>query len=160
MTTTNTTLPVQVQSVMQRHPVTIHAEETVQDAVDKMTENHVSALPVVDDGHYLKGILTVSDLVRLVQDAERTLESDVAIYDTSFIVTDLIRETLGTDQVASVMSGILVKVRQDDSLKKAAKLMIENRLHHLPVVGKDMKLLGILSAIDFVRLVADDNCRN
>ncbi|QEG00090.1 Choline transport ATP-binding protein OpuBA [Stieleria maiorica] len=156
MTTTNTHLPVQVQSVMQRHPVTIHDYQTVHDAVDLMTEHHVSALPVVDDGHYLRGILTMSDLVRLVQDAERTLDSDLAIYDNSFLVADMIRETLGTDEVASVMSGVMFKVKQEDTLKSAANLMVEHQLHHLPVVGKDMKLLGILSSMDFVRLAADD----
>ena len=157
MTTTNTKLPIHVQSVMQRHPVTIHDYETVQDAVGKMTENHVSALPVVDDGHYLKGILTISDLLRVVQDAERTLESDLAIYDQSFIVADMIRETLGTDEVASVMSGVSITVRQEDSLKTAAKLMIEHQIHHLLVVSKDMRLLGIVSAIDFVRLAAENS---
>lgn len=157
MTTTNTKLPIHVQSVMQRHPVTIHDYETVQDAVEKMTENHVSALPVVDDGHYLKGILTISDLLRVVQDAERTLESDLAIYDQSFIVADMIRETLGTDEVASVMSGVSITVRQEDSLKTAANLMIEHQVHHLLVVSKDMRLLGIVSAIDFVRLAAENS---
>ncbi|WP_372897645.1 HPP family protein [Stieleria sp.] len=155
MTTINANLETKVQSVMQRHPVTIHDYQTVHDAVDAMTEHHVSALPVVDDGRYLKGILTLNDLVRLVQDAERTLESDLAIYDTSYLVADIIRETLGTDEVASVMSGVMFKVKQEDTLKSAAKLMIEHQLHHLPVVGKDMKLLGILSSMDFVRLIAD-----
>ncbi|MCS7469264.1 CBS domain-containing protein [Stieleria sp. ICT_E10.1] len=155
MTTIDSNLETKVQSVMQRHPVTIHDYQTVHDAVDAMTEHHVSALPVVDEGHYLKGILTLNDLVRLVQDAERTLESDLAIYDTSYLVADIIRETLGTDEVASVMSGVMFKVKQEDTLKSAAKLMIEHQLHHLPVVGKDMKLLGILSSMDFVRLVAD-----
>lgn len=156
MTVTNTEHPVLVQSVMQRHPLTIHDYETVQDAVDKMTENHISALPVVDDGNYVKGILTISDLVRLVQDAERTLDSDLAIYDQGYVITDMIRETLGTDEVASVMSGNPITIHQDASLKEAARTMIEDRVHHLLVVGNDMKLFGMLSAIDFVRLAADE----
>jgi CBS domain-containing protein len=155
MTATNTRLPVQVQSVMQRHPATIHDYQTVQDAVEIMTERHVSALPVVDDGNYLKGILTISDLLRVVQDAERTLDSDLAIYDQSFVVADMIRETLGTDEVASVMSGVLFTVTQEDKLKDAAKLMIEHQVHHVLVTSKDMRLLGILSAIDFVRQAAE-----
>lgn len=121
-----------------------------------MAEHHVSALPVIDDGHYVKGILTISDLLRVIQDAERTLDSDLAIYDQGFIVADMIRETIGTDEVASVMSGVVVSVKQEDSLKKAAQLMIEHQVHHLLVVSNDMRLLGIISAIDFVRLAAED----
>ena len=146
---------IAVQSVMQRHPVAIHEAETVQEAVDKMTEHHIAALPVVDDGGYLKGLVTISDLLRLVQDAERTLESDLAIYDDGLIVADMIRQCLGTDQVADVMSGMPITVSQDESLKQVAKLMIEHQVHHILVVGADRKLLGLVSSIDFVRLTAD-----
>ena len=155
MTATNTQLLIHVENVMQRHPVTIRDDQTVQDAVDKMTENHVSALPVVDDDNCLKGILTINDLLRVMQDAEQTLDSDLAIYDDSFVVTDMIRETLGTDEVASVMSGRAISAEQGESLQRVAKLMIEHQVHHVPVVSKDKRLLGIVSAIDFVRLAAD-----
>ncbi len=55
--------------------------------------------------------LTISDLLRVVQDAERTLGSDLAIDDQSSIVADMNRETLGSDEVASVMSGVSITVR-------------------------------------------------
>ena len=146
---------ITVQNIMQRHPITIHAAETVQDAVDKMTEHRVAALPVVDDGGYLHGILTVNDLLRLVQDAEQTLDSDLAIYDESYVVTDMIRQCLGTDQVIDVMSTMPITIDQEDSLKQAAKQLIEHQVHHIPVVSKDRRLLGIVSSIDFVRLATE-----
>lgn len=95
--------------------------------------------------------------MRVVQDAERTLESELAIDDQSFIVADMIRETPGTDEVASVMSGVSIMVRQEDSLKTTANLMIEHQVHHLHVVSKDLRVLGIVSAIDFVRLAAENS---
>lgn len=146
---------IAVQSVMQRHPVTIRETETVQDAVEKMTEYHIAALPVVDDGGYLQGLVTISDLLRLVQDAERTLDSDLAIYDEGLIVADMIRQCIGTDHVAEVMTGIPITISQGESLKQAARMMIAHQVHHILVVGTDRKLLGLLSSTDYVRLAAD-----
>ena len=53
---------------------------------NKMTEHHIAAIPVVYEGGYLKGLVTISESVlRQVQDAERTLDSDQAIYDQGFM---------------------------------------------------------------------------
>ena len=155
MNTTKTDSQILVESVMQRHPITIPDDATVQDAVDKMTEHHVSALPVVDDAQRLIGILTTSDLLRVMQDAERTLDSDLAIYDQSSLITDLIRDTIGTDEITNIMSGATITVPQGESMQQVAVLMLEKQVHHVPVVSKDNRLLGIVSAMDFVRLTAE-----
>ena len=155
MTVTHADLSIPVESVMQRHPVSIRQDETIQNAVDRMTEHHLSALPVVDDGNHLQGIVTISDLLRVMQDAERTLDSDLAIYDTTLVVTDLIRATLGTDEVSNISTGRAITVAQGKPMHQVAKLMIEHQVHHLPVVSSDNRLLGIVSAIDFVRLAAE-----
>lgn len=155
MNTTKTDTQILVESVMQRHPITIPDDATVQDAVDKMTEHHLSALPVVDDAQHLMGILTTADLLRVMQDAERTLDSDLAIYDQSSLITDLIRDTIGTDEIINIMSGATITVQQGESMQQVANLMLEKQVHHVPVVSKDNRLLGIVSTMDFVRLTAE-----
>lgn len=155
MNTTKTDTQILVESVMQRHPITIPDDATVQDAVDKMTEHHLSALPVIDDAQHLVGILTTSDLLRVMQDAERTLDSDLAIYDQSSLITDLIRDTIGTDQITNIMSGATITVPQGENMQQVAVLMLEKQVHHVPVISKDHRLLGIVSTMDFVRLTAE-----
>ena len=147
----------QVQSVMNRHPVTIREDETIRDAVEKMTETHVSALPVIDESLHLKGILTLSDLLRVIQDAEQTLDRDEAVFDDNTFIIDLIRECLANDEVASVMSGPTVTAQQGQPLQDVAKSMMIHQIHHVPVVNKEHRLLGIVSATDFVRLAAEGN---
>ncbi|QEG40559.1 Carnitine transport ATP-binding protein OpuCA [Roseimaritima ulvae] len=153
--TIKTDAQILVESVMQRHPLTITDDATVQDAVDKMTEYHLSALPVVDEANHLAGILTSSDLLRVMQDAERTLDSDLAIYDQSSLVTDLIRNTIGADEIVNIMSGATITVQQGENMQQVANLMLQKQVHHVPVVSKDRRLLGIISPMDFVRLVAE-----
>ena len=45
-------------------PVTIHPEALLERAANQMLRSNVSALPVVDDGEYLVGIITTTDLLR------------------------------------------------------------------------------------------------
>lgn len=54
-----------VDEIMTRNPVTITPEQDIKDAAEEMIEHRVSGLPVVD-GDRLVGIITESDIFRLV----------------------------------------------------------------------------------------------
>ncbi|MCB0043656.1 MAG: CBS domain-containing protein, partial [Caldilinea sp.] len=54
-----------VGEIMTWDPVTVDPEDTIQDAAERMLEYQVSGLPVVD-GTRLVGIITESDIFRLV----------------------------------------------------------------------------------------------
>lgn len=54
-----------VRDVVSRDMVTVNAEETIQDAAERMLEYQVSGLPVVQ-GRIPVGIITESDIFRLV----------------------------------------------------------------------------------------------
>ena len=53
-----------VGDLMTRHPITIHVYERVSKAARIMAEQGFGALPVLDKGGHLVGILTKADLVR------------------------------------------------------------------------------------------------
>lgn len=48
-----------------------------------------------------------------------------------------------------------VYCRDDDSLPKAAKLLLENKVHRLPVLDANEKLVGIISPLDMLAHIAD-----
>ena len=48
----------------------------------------------------------------------------------------------------------MLTVPPDLPVAKAAQLLIERRIHRLPVV-EDGKLVGIVSSLDFTRIVAE-----
>ncbi|QDT01951.1 inosine 5'-monophosphate dehydrogenase [Rubripirellula lacrimiformis] len=155
MATTTAQSPLLASSVMQRDVVTLLESDTIQDAVDKLTENHVSAIPIVTVDGQLVGVLTVSDLLRLVQDAEQSLEDRMTIYENCFWLTELIRDQLGNDEVTTAMSGSPVTARPNDPLQRVAKLMLDHHVHHIPITDADEHLVGIISSFDFVRLATN-----
>ena len=63
-----------VSEVMTRHPISIHKDASVAEAAEIMFENKIGGLPVIEAGQ-LVGIITESDLFRLVMVEARVIET-------------------------------------------------------------------------------------
>ena len=57
---------LKVEEMMTRQPVTIAKDATIGTAARLMLENHISGLPVLDKHGRLAGILTESDIFRMI----------------------------------------------------------------------------------------------
>ena len=55
-----------IGEIMKRNPITISQEATIGEAARLMLENKISGLPVVDGDRQVVGIITESDIFRLV----------------------------------------------------------------------------------------------
>jgi CBS domain-containing protein len=100
---------------------------SVRDVVRVMYENSIGSIVIVDDVGRPIGIFTERDLLRLVAQGA-SLDSPV---DT-------------------VMSRDLVVVKGVEGVVRAAMLMSEHRIRHLPVVDDEGKLVGVISVRDVV----------
>lgn len=127
-----------VHHFMQRPVVACRAGSTVRDALQLMFEHDVGFLPVVDEQDRVVGIVTDRDLARVVYRA------------------DLPPGAIGLTDVATTPVHV---VQTDDPLTLASARMEKHRVHRLPVVDKDGKLVGVLSLDDLARAVADGPLR-
>ena len=57
-----------VRDVMQTNVVTVHPEESIKSAAQRMLSHRFGALPVVDENDNLVGIVTENDILRTVAD--------------------------------------------------------------------------------------------
>lgn len=57
---------LRIEKVMTRDPITISEDATIGEAAKAMLEKKISGLPVVDDQNQVAGIITESDIFRLV----------------------------------------------------------------------------------------------
>jgi CBS domain-containing protein len=64
-----------VQEIMTAEPITLHPDQTVQEAIQMMGEQHIGHLPVVEDGQVV-GLISAGDLLRdLVFQQKRTIQN-------------------------------------------------------------------------------------
>jgi CBS domain-containing protein len=120
-------LSLRVLDLVRRPPVTVGVGVSVRDVVRVMYENSIGSIVIVDDVGRPIGIFTERDLLRLVAQGA-SLDSPVD----------------------SVMSRDLVVVKGVEGVVKAAMLMSEHRIRHLPVVDDEGKLVGVISVRDVV----------
>ncbi|MDR9367142.1 MAG: CBS domain-containing protein [Balneolaceae bacterium] len=110
----------------------IGSDDTVYDAIKKMSELGIGALLVIDDGK-LNGIISERD------------------YRDKVILKG--RHSKNTP-VKDIMTSSVFCVNSNDDVKLCMKLMTEHKIRHLPVLD-DNELSGIISIGDVVKSVID-----
>jgi CBS domain-containing protein len=153
-----------VSDVMRTEVLTISPNKRLPDLERKLLSSRVGALPVVDSVGGLVGIVSRSDMVRqlclerslgeAMADAYRSQTNDQFADQAQQDVGGRIGERMENLAVSDVMIRDVLTVGPDESLAKAAQLMIDRHVHRLPVVA-DGRLVGILSSLDLARVVAE-----
>jgi CBS domain-containing protein len=110
----------------------------VADAIVLMTDNHISALPVIDTHDRLIGVVSTTDILQAAAEA-----ADPKAREQLFNATDV--RDLMTPRPATV--GLATDV------KEAAQQMLYLEVHRL-FVEDEGKLVGVVSQSDIVRGVA------
>ena len=129
-----------VGDVMTTDPVTVDVDATVEAAEQLLAAYRISGLPVVDDAGHLVGVLSRTDLL---------LEGGVAL-------SQLVRGRASGLRVGEIMSSPPLTVGLSASLAEAARIMRDERVHRLVVVNEQDEPIGVLSATDYVTLIADE----
>lgn len=132
--------PRSVREVMTTSPRAVRPETSLPELRAQFEEYDFNCFPVVGPQDDLVGIVSKLDLLRPFRSAERGLRAD--------------RRAAMAERVVDVMSRAIVTIGPDDPLSEAIDLMIDYRLHSLPVVEKtalERRLVGILSRKDVLR---------
>lgn len=162
MVTTNESAVV--ADYMQRDVLTVAPTSTLREALELMTENHVTGLPVMDGNARCIGLITSSDILNFEQENASDLPAGTTadFYDPDSQRWETIPisvfglEKFGDVRVSDVMSTDLVWVERDTPLAEAARRLLKEHVHRLLVLDKVARLYGVLSAYDFVRVVAGE----
>ncbi len=144
-----------VSEVMTQHVISLTASDTIQEAASVMLEHGFSTVPVVNTNNKCIGILSRSDLTELLLQQDDELSR---LLDTDRLSLEWFNRTMETTDSRSVnelMSDNVSLVHENTSLPDACREMVRNRVHHLPVVNKDDKVVGIISTFDIVNAVAN-----
>ncbi len=115
------------ESIIVDLPLTISPQASVEFARQRMDEEDVGGLVVVDEENHLLGILTNRDVL-LAQNL------DVPV---SRLMTPRER---------------LVVASKDESLEEARRKLFEHRIEKLPLVDEDDRLAGLITAQDIVKI--------
>ncbi|HUI20184.1 MAG TPA: CBS domain-containing protein [Methylocella sp.] len=139
--------------VMVRDVVTVRPEDEVSDAVRLLVDHDISALPVVDDGGHVLGVLSEADLLHREEDG--TVKPRPwwveAITPAHVLALDYAKSH--GRRVAEVMSNRVISASEDTPLSELASILEKNRIKRVPIL-KDGKLVGIVSRANLIQALA------
>ena len=127
-----------VKDWMSKDPVTINDDTSMMKAIHLMKQNRFRRLPVLHEGR-LVGIVSDRDLKEASPSKATTLD----VHELYYLLAEL--------QVKDIMTRDPVTVTPDDTVERAAQLMLENTISGLPVVNDQGQVVGILTQSDVFR---------
>jgi CBS domain-containing protein len=138
---------LEVQDVMTRRVTTVQVGAPFKDVARLLAEHKISAVPVLDGGGTLVGIVSEADLLRKEQYHEDALPTRRRFGSRRERV--LRAKALG-DFAGDVMTAPAITIGPEATVVEAAKLMIEQNVKRLPVVDAVGCLVGIVSRADLL----------
>jgi CBS domain-containing protein len=147
---------LRVKDMLTKAVVAVNADDTVQEALRFMVENRVSALPVVNGNEICVGILSATDLMGLTRDLNDDLSEMGSVeFTPQRLIDQLAEQDFGRRRVHELMTEVVETIGPEATLVEAARAMLRQQVHRLPVVNERQRLVGILSTTDIVAAFAD-----
>ena len=126
-----------VADIMSSPVYVLNADEPVSYARKLMLKYRISTLLVLNEGKMV-GIVTKSDISNRLAQAEPLWR----------------RRPIDQIPIKLLMTESVITIYPEASISQAAALMLENRVHNIPVVKND--IVGIVTRTDLVRYVAEN----
>lgn len=138
----NTKVKEPVSKIMTTKVITIDINADLSDACRLFLDHKIRHLPVVKNDNIV-GVLSYNDVLRL---------SFGESYDDKSDIDETVYKLL---QVEQLMVAEPIKIHASCSIKNAAKILINNKFHALPVIEKH-KVVGMISTTDLLKYLITD----
>jgi CBS domain-containing membrane protein len=137
------------ENIMTRDVLTVEYGTDLEDAWQLMRGRRIKALPVVDRHKRIIGIISLADFMRHAEvdrssgELRERLQHLIKRSGTS--------HTTKPEAVGQIMCAQVRVVSANRSVAELMPLFSEDGHHHIPVIGDDNRLVGIITQSDFVR---------
>lgn len=119
---------INAKDIMIKNPVTIRPERTLAQALEKMRQNKVDSLMIVDEADKFIGLITADDIIENIESVETVLE----------IAKTEVRYVSGDDNINTVLS-----------------IMAQERVGYVPVVSDKNELEGLITRSSLVNVLGN-----
>lgn len=149
-----------VEDVMQKEVIKFNELDKIVDVAQSFRDNKISGAPVVDENNHVVGVISEGDIMRLIEihspKINLILPSPLDLielpirmkYELDEVAEDM--QKAGSTIIDQIMTKKIIKVKPNDSVTYAAKLMDSHKIKRLPVVDSDGKLVGLITRGDII----------
>ncbi|GAB6058212.1 CBS and ACT domain-containing protein [Desulfonatronum parangueonense] len=126
---------------MTRDVISVEHDISMMKVSKIMKEKRIRRLPVVDAGAKLLGIVTDRD----IKEASPSKATTLDIHELYYLLSEI--------KVKDIMTTKPFTVSPNDTIERAALVMMEKRVGGLPVVDEQGKVVGIITESDIFKVL-------
>jgi len=145
---------MKVNQIMRQPVISMHEEDTLEEAARVMLENNLRGVPVVNSEGKISGFLTVSDFLAKEKHVPFSRFSALQLFGKWLDREGLekIYVAARTIPIKQVMRTKVFSVMEEDSVEKVVELMVDHDLNRIPVL-RDGVPVGIVARFDLLRMM-------
>ena len=143
-----------VGDIMTRQVITLSPDMGIVEAAKVLMDNHINGAPVLDRGGALIGILCREDLIS--QQKKLPVPSYFVVLDGIIPLISPRHIEKQVDKIAATsvkhaMTARPVTVTPQTGIEDVASLMVDKKIHTIPVVDAHGRLVGIVGKEDVLK---------
>nr|WP_321259756.1 CBS domain-containing protein [uncultured Pseudodesulfovibrio sp.] len=132
-----------VANWMTKDVVTISSDRSMMKASKVMKDKSISRVPVVDGDGKIVGIISDRD----IKDASPSKATTLDMHELYYLLSEI--------KIQDIMTKKPMTIRSDETVEKAAVLMLEGNFGGLPVIDEDDKVVGIITDTDIFKVLVE-----
>jgi len=129
-----------VKEWMAKDPIVIDENTSIMKATQMMKEHGIRRIPVVRDGRLI-GIISDRD----IKEAAPSKATSLDVHELYYLLSEI--------KVKDIMTPDPITLKENDSVEKAAVIMLENRISGIPVVDDDYHVIGVITQTDVFKVM-------
>jgi CBS-domain-containing membrane protein len=147
--------------IMDADVPSVTPEDNARNAIDLLSKTELGAIPVVDEGRKVIGIVSESDLVLSDEESDLHLPHYLNIMGGIVFVGSMkgfeerLEKAFAT-KVSELMSPDPIVAHDYEAADRVAKKIADKHHNHLPVVDSDGRLAGMVTRADALAALVDD----
>lgn len=156
-----------VADVMDAAPATVAPDATVERVVQRLRENDLPGLPVVNEGGRCVGIITEADLVIGDEQGDFHIPHYIELFGGLVFLPDLHHlspfkgfeervKKASAARAEDLMTADPVTVESTSTVKQAASIIANQGHNRLPVVDHG-RFVGLVTRVDVLQALAQDD---
>jgi len=116
-------------------PILIDENTSIMKAIQLMKEHRIRRIPVVKQNRIV-GIVSDRD----VKEAAPSKATSLDVHELYYLLSEI--------KVKDIMTPNPITLRENDSVERAAVIMLENRISGLPVINDNQQVVGMITQTD------------
>lgn len=137
---------MQIKDMMSRGVITVSPEDSLKDVGKILKEKRISGLPVVDSAGKIVGMITLTDLLKILSRIYHWREMEDRNPELKF--SEMFEQEKSGAKVKDMMTKEVITLEEDSPLERVMELMFSRNVHTIPIITKSGELVGIVGKRD------------